>query len=223
MSIVIFGVGTLGKLAYYYLTKDMKLDVSAFVIDRKEMLIQEKSDLYGLPIYFWDDFIKIFSVNEVKVFVAVAYKSMRNRLRVFEKVRQHKFNCINIISSSTFVPNDALEGTNNFIMPGVVLEPGVIVGSNNLIWSNSTICHDSKIGNHNFLGANFTMGGYSKIGDLSFFGFSSTISDKVIVEDEVLLAANSFLNSNADKLTRMQGTPAIKYSAIDPEKGINFF
>ena len=29
--------------------------------------------------------------------------------------------------------------------------------------------------------------------------------------------------NHANKLTRMQGTPAIKYSAIDPEKGINFF
>ena len=36
MSIVIFGVGTLGKLAYYYLTKDMKLNVTAFVVDRNE-------------------------------------------------------------------------------------------------------------------------------------------------------------------------------------------
>ena len=222
MSIVIFGVGTLGKLAYYYLTKDMKLNVTAFVVDRDEKQKQDKSSLYGLPIYFWDDFINLFSIKEVKIFVAVAYKSMRNRLLVFEKVKQNKFNCINIISNSAFVSNDSLLGTNNFIMPGVVLEPGTLLGSNNLIWSNSTICHDSKIGNHNFLGANFTMGGYSKIGDLSFFGFSSTISDKVIVEDEVLLAANSFLNSKADKLTRMQGNPAIKYSSIDPEKGINF-
>ena len=222
MSIVIFGAGTLGKLAYYYLTKEMKLDVIAFVVDRKEV---DKKDfkLYELPIYFWDDFINIFSIKEVSIFVAVAYKSMRNRLRIFEKVRKHKFNCINIISSSAFVPTESLKGTNNFIMPGVVLEPGTLVGSNNLIWSNSTICHDSKIGNHNFLGANFTMGGYSKIGDLSFFGFSSTISDKVIVGDEVLLAANSFLNTNAEKLTRMQGSPAIKYSSIDPDEGINFF
>ena len=222
MSIVIFGTGTLGKLAYYYLTKDMKLDVSAFVIDKKEGY-KKNSKLYELPIYFWDDFVNMFSINEVKIFVAVAYKSMRNRLRVFEKVRQHKFNCINIISSSAFISNDSLVGTNNFIMPGTVLEPGTLLGSNNLIWSNSTICHDSKIGNHNFLGANFTMGGFSKIGDLSFFGFSSTISDKIIVEDEVLLAANSFLNSNAHKLTRMQGIPATKYSEIDSEIGINFF
>ena len=108
-------------------------------------------------------------------------------------------------------------------MPGVVLEPGTCIGSNNIIWSNSTICHDSKIGNHNFFGANFTIGGFSKVGDLCFFGFSSTVTDKTTVSDEVLLAANSFLNSNAEKLTRMQGVPATKYSGIDPEKGINFF
>ena len=73
MSIVIFGVGTLGKLAYFYLTKDMTLNVRAFVGDRKEINNQEKSRLYGLPIYFWDDFVDLYSINEVKIFVAVAY------------------------------------------------------------------------------------------------------------------------------------------------------
>jgi len=223
MQVVIFGAGTLAKLAFYYLTQDMNLKVCGFVVDKRSSIEKIPSYLFDRPVYIWEDFINLYSKRDVQIFVAIAYKSMRNRLTTFEKVKENKFEFINIISKSAFVSDNSLLGTNNFIMPGVVIEPGASIGSNNLIWSNSTICHDSKIGNHNFFGANFTMGGFSKIGDLCFFGFSSTISDKIVVSDEVLLAANSFLNSNPSRLTRLQGIPAKEYSEIDPEKGINFF
>ncbi len=223
MQIVIFGAGTLAKLAFYYLTQDMKHKVCAFVVDKRKTKEKIQSSLFDLPVYVWEEFVELYTRDDVKIFVAVAYKVMRNRLLAFEKVKKHKYNFINIVSSSAFIPVNSIRGTNNFIMPGTVLEPGTLIGSNNIIWSNTTICHDSEIGNHNFFGANLTMGGFSKVGDLCFFGFSSTISDQITVGDEVLLAANSFLNTNAKKLTRMQGIPAIEYSKIDAEKGINFF
>ena len=223
MQVVIFGAGTLAKLAFYYLTQDMKQKVYGFVVDKKSSIETIPSSLCERPVYIWEDFLDLYGPGDVQIFVAVAYKSMRNRLLAFEKIKKHNYEFINIVSNTAFLSHNSIIGNNNFIMPGVVLEPGTSIGSNNLIWSNTTICHDSEIGNHNFFGANFTMGGFSKIGNLCFFGFSSTISDKITVGDEVLLAANSFLNSNARKLTRLQGIPAKEYSEIDPEKGINFF
>lgn len=223
MPVAIFGIGTLAKLAYYYITKDMKQKVSAFVIDKDQNAEHKSSEFYDLPILFWDDFKNLYSNDEYNIFIAIAYKGMRNRLKVFDRVKSYDYSLINIISSSSFVSEDSIQGENNFIMPGVVLEPGSKIGSNNLIWSNSTICHDSVIGNHNFFGANFTMGGRSKIGNLCFFGFSSTVTDKIQVDDEVILAANSFLNQDANSLTRFQGVPAKKYSQIEEDKGIIFF
>lgn len=222
MKVIIFGAGTLAKLAFYYLTQEMNLKVYGFVIDKRSSIEKTPSSLFERPVHIWEDFIDLYSQDDVKIFLAIAYKSMRNRSSTFEKLKKHKFEFINIISKSASVSDNSLLGTNNFIMPGVVLEPGTAIGSNNILWSNTTICHDSKIGNHNFFGANFTMGGFSKIGNLCFFGFSSTITDQITVSDEVLLAANSFLNSSPKKLTRLQGIPAKEYSEIDPDTGINF-
>ncbi|MBK16591.1 MAG: hypothetical protein CMK49_01050 [Prochlorococcus sp. SP3034] len=223
MAIAIFGIGTLAKLAHYYITKDMKQKVSAFVIDKDKNQGNKSSTFQEIPILFWDEFINSHNNDEYKMFIAVAYKRMRNRLEVFERVKSYNYSLLNIVSSSSFVSEDSIQGENNFIMPGAVLEPGSKIGSNNLIWSNSTICHDSQIGNHNFFGANFTMGGRSRVGDLCFFGFSSTITDNIQVNNEVILAANSFLNKDAKSLSRYQGVPAKKYSRIEEKKGIIFF
>ena len=83
-------------------------------------------------------------------------------------------------------------------------------------------CKIPKIGNHNFFASNIVIGGKSKIGDLCFMGFSSTIADYIQVDNEVLIGAHSFLNQNAESLTRYQGIPAILYSKIDEENGITF-
>ena len=107
-------------------------------------------------------------------------------------------------------------------MPNVVIEPFAEIGSNNIIWSNSTICHNTIIGNHNFLASNVTIGGKSSIGDLCFLGFSSTVSDHLIIENEVLIAANSFLKKNANSFSRVQGLPAKFHSKINRNHGIIF-
>ena len=220
MSYAIFGCGTLAKLAYYYISNEMGLKIDCFVIDN----IPNNSPLFlfDIPIMSWSDFVKKYKTNEVKIYIALAYKNMRNKRDVFERIRNAGYDLLNIISKSAFVSKDSIKGKNNFIMPNVVIEPYAEIGSNNIIWSNSTICHNTIVGNHNFLASNVTVGGKCKIGDLCFLGFSSTVSDHLIVENEVLLSANSFLNSNVNSLKRMQGIPANLHSTIDSDHGIIF-
>ena len=222
MRVVIFGSGTLAELAYYYLRQEMKANVEGFVVDKLNKELSNEFKLNNLPIYSWSDFVKKFRPDQVKIHIAIAYKNMRNKKKVFERVLAAGFNLINIVSKSAFISEDTILGLNNFIMPNVVLEPFTRIGNNNIIWSNSTICHNTHIGNHNFLASNVTFGGKSKVGDLCFFGFSSTITDYINVENEVLLAANSFLNKDAKTLTRFQGNPAEKFSKININEGIIF-
>ena len=222
MKIAIFGAGTLAKLALHYLTVEMDHEVICFVIDREKNLNQKPEKFYDKNVYYFDEFQDIFRPKEVKMFIALAYKDMRNRKKVFDRINQLGYNLINIISNSAIICGDIIKGKNNFIMANSVLEPESSIGSNNLIWSNTTICHNTSIGDHNFLAANVTIGGWSKIEDLCFLSFSSTVSDKIYVKNEVLLAANSFLNNNAGELRRFQGNPAKEYSKIDENIGITF-
>ena len=222
MKIAIFGSGTLAKLALYYLREEMSYEVICFVIDREKNLNQKPEKFHNKNVYFFDEFQSIYSPKEVKMFIAIAYKDMRNRKKVFDRINKFGYSFINIISKSAQICGDIIKGTNNFIMSNSVLEPESSIGSNNLIWSNTTICHNTIIGNHNFLAANVTIGGWSNIKDLCFLSFSSTVSDKINVKSEVLLAANSFLNMNADELRKFKGTPAKEYAKIDHNTGITF-
>ena len=222
MKIAIFGAGTLAKLAFYYLTKEMNCEVICFVVDREKNLNKKPEKVHSKNVYFFDEFQDIYGPEDLKMFIAVAYKDMRNRKKVFERINKLGYKLINIISKSANICGGIIKGKNNFIMANAVLEPESSIGSNNLIWSNTTICHNTYIGSHNFLAANVTIGGWSKIEDLCFLSFSSTVSDKIYVKNEVLLAANSFLNNNADELRRFQGIPAIEYSKIDEKIGITF-
>ena len=220
MKVVIFGSGTLAELAYYYLKQEMKANIVGFVVDKINNDSTEK--LNNLPIYSWNEFIKKFTPDQVNVHIAIAYKNMRNKKKVFERVLASGFVLINIVSKSAYISENTILGMNNFIMPNVVLEPFTRIGNNNIIWSNSTVCHNTHIGNHNFIASNVTFGGKSNVGDLCFFGFSSTVTDYINVGDEVLLAANSFLNKNAEKLTRIQGNPAEYFSRFNINEGIIF-
>ena len=182
MKIVIFGAGTLAEIVHYYITKDMKGNVIAFIVDEINSQNNDENILLGLPIYSWDQFLKKFSNEEVGIFVAIAYKNLRNKKFVFNRFIDAGYKMINVVSKSAYISEKSIEGVNNLILPNVVIEPNSKIGSNNIIWWNSTICHDVEIGNHNFFASNIVIGGKSKIGDLCFMGFASTIADYIQVD-----------------------------------------
>jgi sugar O-acyltransferase (sialic acid O-acetyltransferase NeuD family) len=216
-SLVIFGVGSVARLAHYYATHEMGLSVLGFAVDRSRKSIDRFCDL---PVFVWEEFTEMHPPEMTACFAAVGYREMRSRQTVFERIQSHGYDLENIVSTSAFVAKTSSCGINNFLMPGVVVEPGVRLGSNNLIWSNATICHDSHIGSHNFFASNCTVGGEVGIGDRCFFGFSSTVIHQRHVGDDVLLGAQSLLLCNADSLGRYQGVPAVKVLELDAATGV---
>ena len=83
MKIAIFGAGTLAKLAFYYLTEELNYEVICFVVDRDKNLNMKPEKFNNKNVYFLDEFNNIYGPEDIKMFVAVAYKDMRNRKKVF--------------------------------------------------------------------------------------------------------------------------------------------
>jgi len=216
-SIAIFGAGSLGKLAHYYATEEMGLKVLCFVVDAD---CSDNGKVKGLPLLTWEEFNSQYLQEKIDVYVAVGYRSMNMRAAVYEKVSAKGYRLINIVSRSAFIANDVCIGLNNFIMPGVVIEPGCKIGSDNVVWSNTTICHDSKLHNHNFLASNATVGGGVSIGDRNFIGFSATIGQQRRIGNDVLIGAQSLLLSDVANLVHYQGVPARKVKTVDKLKGV---
>ncbi|WP_346308592.1 acetyltransferase [Limnohabitans sp.] len=215
--LIIFGTGTLARLAHYYAVREMGLEVKAFAVDATRLNTDTCCDS---PVVSWDQCLDIYPPRDVSMYVAVGYREMRQREALFDRVQSAGYSLKNIISKSAFVAETVWMGQNNFIMPGVVIDPGVSMGANNVIWSNATICHDTIIGKHNFVASNVTIGGEVTVGDRCFLGFSSTVVQQCCLGDDVLLAAQSLLLEDADSLSRHQGVPAVKVGVISQSAGV---
>lgn len=215
--LLIFGCGSLAKLAYYFATREMNVRVLGFVVDEQ---LREVNTFCGMNVISWRKFLETYRPCDVDTHLSLGYRSMRNRQELYERLTREGYMLRNIVSKSVFLAETYLPDSNNFFMPGVVIEPGVSIGVNNVFWSNTTICHDTKISNHNFFASNVTIGGESAIGSRCFFGFSSTLVQQLNVGDDVLIAAQSLLLQNAASLTRYQGQPAKVAGKIDPMVGV---
>lgn len=216
-ALLIFGSTSLAKQAYYYAVNNMGMNVLGFVLDADH---KSEDAFLSLPIFSWQEACDRYSADEVNFFVAIGYKKMRERERVYSKVKNAGYALINILAPSCYLANDVSIGDNNIIMPGAIVEPGTSIGNNNVIWSNSTICHDSSIGSHNFIAANTTIGGEVKIGNNNFLGFSSTILQQLVIGDDTLIAAQALLTKNTQNLYLYKGCPAKKIASIDATIGI---
>jgi len=215
--LIIFGTGSLAKLAHYYLTHEMGCTALKFTVDADR---KDADTICDTPIITWDECINEHSQDEIAMHVAIGYRDMQKRQLIFERARKQGYSLENVISSSAFIAKTAKIGVNNFIMPGAVIEPGVSLGSNNVVWSNTVICHDTIIGDHNFFASNVTIGGEVIIGHRCFFGFSSTVAQQRVIADDVLLAAQSLLLTDGNSKRRYQGIPAKALTGISFETGI---
>lgn len=216
-SLVIFGTGSLARLAHYYATREMGLQVVGFAVDSERKNVDE---FCGLPVFSWDACVAQYAPEMTSMYVAVGYREMCQRQILFERAKSDGYALQNIVSTSAFVAETVLMGENNFIMPGAVIEPEVRLGDNNTVWSNVTLCHDSFIGHHNFFASNVTIGGEVKVGDRCFFGFTSTVVHQRRVGHDVLLAAQSLLLNDAESFGRYQGVPAKRVESISDQTGV---
>jgi sugar O-acyltransferase (sialic acid O-acetyltransferase NeuD family) len=204
-------------MAHYYATREMGLEVAAFAVDAP---YRTQDSLLDSPVIDWHSLAGTYPPGEAAIFVATGYRSMAQRAQVWQRVRAAGYETPSIVSRHAFLAQDARVGSNTILMPGAVVEPGVVLGDNTVVWSNVTICHDTVAGDHNFFASNVTIGGEVRLGSRSFFGFSSVIVQQVSVGDDVLLAAQSLLLSDASGLMQYQGSPARAFKAIDPAAGV---
>lgn len=215
-DLLIYGASSLARLAHYYATSQMGLNVLGFVVDGQ---YKASDSFLSLPVYEWSE-VEQLGRDNINMHVSIGYRSMRSRSNAYAQAKRKGFELVNIVSSASFVADDVKMGDNNLIMPGVVIEPGAKLGSNNVVWSNATICHGATIKDDNFIAANVTIGGEASIGSKNFFGFSSVLLQKRAVGNEVLVGAASLMLDDSEDLSYYHGSPAIRIRGVDPDLGV---
>ena len=80
-KLVIFGIGEIGKLSYYYFTHDSDYEVVAFTVDKK--FIKEKK-FCDLPLIEFEKIKKLYPPELHNIFIAIGNISsfLDDKLRV---------------------------------------------------------------------------------------------------------------------------------------------
>ena len=217
MNTLIFGATDVAQLAHHTLTQELGEDVAAFVVDEA---YRTHDTLLGLPVLGWDAALNQYPAATHRMFLAVGYRTMRQRGDLFARVKASGYGSMNIISPHSNVANGVKLGTNNFIMAGVVIEPFAVLGDNNIVWSNATICHHAQVGDHNFIAARVVLGGHAKLGSLNFVGVGAMLEQCAQVGRETLVGAHALVRGTTRDLQHYWGTPARAQRPVDPTAGI---
>ncbi|WP_150464655.1 acetyltransferase [Francisella sp. XLW-1] len=194
-KVVVFGIGQIAEIAYFYLTNDSEHEVVAFTVDKEFLVI---SNFHGLPVVAYEDLLEKYSPSEYKMFIPISYKKV-NKLRAdkFYDAKAKGYECVSYISSKAIYYNTPI-GENCFIFENNVIQPYTKIGDNCVLWSGNHIGHHSSIGDHCFLASHIVVSGSVNIGEYSFIGVNATIRDNVDIGAENVIGAGSIILSDTD-------------------------
>ena len=217
--VIIFGTGTVAKLAWNIITRESLAHIAAFCVDDAYCT---QSQFCGLPVLPASSLASLWPPQSCSIFVALGYQKL-NALRqeAIERFAGEGYELASCISSHALVMNDGAIGRNAFVMEGCILQPYSVLGDGCICWSGCVVAHESRIGNYCFMAAHSVVGGRTEIGDGTFIGLNAAIRDEVHVGRNCLIGAGSLVLSDLadNSFVAEKGTPTAPYSA---QKALSF-
>ncbi len=208
-EIYLFGIGPLAETVYYIAEEIKTIEIKGFVID---------DEYYDNELFLNKPVLKLSHVDKnIKMISCIGYKNMRNRKKIYIRLKSIGIKFTNIIHPSVIMSKDISLGENNIILPQVCIEPKVIIGNNNVIWSQTLIGHNSIIENHNYLSAKVLFSGNTKMNELCFIGNGVSMIDNLLIMNESYVVAGSMLYRNTKPFSKYFGNPAKKIGNHEDE------
>jgi sugar O-acyltransferase (sialic acid O-acetyltransferase NeuD family) len=189
--LVIFGAGTLARLAHAYFERDSEHEVVACTVDAEHV---ESASLNGLPTVPFPELQGHYPPSDCSLFVAVGYTQLnRRRAQVFDRALELGYRLPTLVSKRALAWDDLRIGRNCLVFDGVVVEPSVRIADDVIVWSGTQISHDVSIGNHCFLGPNAVVLGDVTIGDRTFVGGNATVRNGIAVAEDCVVGAGTVI------------------------------
>ncbi len=193
-KIIVFGLGDIADIAYFYLSESSQYQVVAFTVDRN--YIQEEK-FKELPVVPFEDIEKIYSPNEYKMFIPIGYNKV-NQLRAekYLHAKEKGYYFISYISPKAFVASNAKIGENCFIFEDNTIQPFVTIEDNCILWSGNHIGHHSIIRKHCFIASHVVISGGCEIGEYTFIGVNATFRDHIKIGKSNVIGAGAIIMSD---------------------------
>jgi len=195
-SLVIFGIGEVAQLAYFYFSKDSDYKVVAFTVDAAYLTEKIFCDL---PVVPFGELGKSYPKEECDIFVALGYSKLnavrKERYLVAKKLG---YNLASYISPKATVLNKNRIGDNCFIFEDNTIQPFVTIGNNVTLWSGNHIGHHSTIKDHCFIASHVVVSGGVEIGEQCFIGVNATLRDHIKIGEQCVIGAGALLLTDTE-------------------------
>ena len=205
-NVVIFGVGQISELAYFYLTCDSDHQVVGFTLDEE---YRKQNSYKDLPVVDFETLEASFPPETTKLFMPISYKGVNSvRMERFEVAKKRGYQFITYISSkATYY--DTPVGKNCFILEDNTIQPFTEIGDNVIMWSGNHIGHHSVIEDHCFIASHAVISGAVTVRERTFIGVNATLRDNIEVGKACVIGAGATVTKNLPD-----------YAVVKPEKAL---
>lgn len=211
-NIIIFGIGNIAEVAYYYLQNDSKYNVVAFTLEKE--FINEKTK-FDLPIIEFENIENLYSSNEYKLFAPCSGTNLNKfRERIYNEGKQKGYDFISYISSKANVYTTDI-GENCFILEDNTIQPYTKIGNNCILWSGNHIGHHSTIEDNVFITSHVVISGMCLIKKYCYLGVNAALRDNIILEEGTVIGMSSSVTKNTEGNAIYIGVPAKLFKKCD--------
>ena len=196
-KIIIFGLGNISQIAYFYLSQDNNYEVVAFTVD-KEYAIQDKFE--NLPVIAFEDVESTYSNAEFKMFIPLSYAKVNQfRQQKFLEAKAKGYNFISYISPNATIAKNAKIGKNCFIFEDNTIQPFVTIEDNCILWSGNHIGHHSIVKKNCFIASHVVISGGCEIGQNTFIGVNATLRDHIKIGKSNVIGAGTLILGDTEE------------------------
>ncbi|WP_085524179.1 acetyltransferase [Tuberibacillus sp. Marseille-P3662] len=202
-KVVIVGGGGHAKVIIDTIRQQSAYEVAGFVDT------SSKKALLDAPKLGSDtELLTLFQSGLVLAFIAVGDNMLRKKL--FNKVRDIGFTCINVISPNAYVAPSVTLGEGIAVMPGAVINAASTLENNVIVNTGATIDHDNHIHAHAHIAPGCHLAGGIDVEEGAFLGTGcGVIPNKKIGRWSVIGAGATVIDHIGD-YTKSAGVPAKK-------------
>lgn len=199
--LVIHGTGGHAKVVYD-VARACGYDVLAFVDP-----FTATKELFGARIVKTPEAARESAPN-AEYFVAVGDNTSRERIVSEVNAFWGGVQFAILIHPSAVVSPASFVGAGTVMMPGAVVNAASRIGAHAILNTRSSLDHDSELGDFSSLAPGVCTGGRVSIGRRSAISIGAVVKHAVVIGDDVVIGANSYVHTNVENNVVCFGSPA---------------
>jgi sugar O-acyltransferase (sialic acid O-acetyltransferase NeuD family) len=214
VAIIGLGAGTHAKSVLDAIYSTEEFEPQALIDDDPD---RADGDILGVPVIAEAEALARFRSEGVRhAFVGVGgTRDSTPRQRVFERLREAKFELPAIVHSKASVSPWARIGIGAQILAGAVVNADAQIGDGVIVNTGAIVEHDCRIGVHAHIAPGARLAGLVTVGSGAHVGIGAVVIEGISIGTGALVAAGAVVVSDVEERLRVAGVPAREITRTD--------